>query len=305
MAHGPKPRGLEVPLWRIRRRVDGDAGGGPDPLSFAPYRSVATIPVAQNGISLEKHFVVQPSPEEDVIINVKATLHLSLVAVLAACTPIPAQQGEKGSPHSSSLTLAAFAKTDIDMVTEIHLQETFGHLRTLMEKLYRRNPREWKKGGQPTLEAAVSRVFERQRDWRFPELAGKRGADSFNLAFQETYQGDRVLAFIVGLSTMITASYNDKTEFFLLDDLDPQKLYNSARNVEVAAWKLGSARDSRGELFLLSNEVEGGARNLSFEREFGKIIAHQDTMARIVAEKTNRSIVHVLQGVATAVFLPI
>ena len=224
---------------------------------------------------------------------------------MTACSTVPPQRAEKGPPSSSNLQLSSLAKTDIDMVTEIHQRETFGHLRALMEKLYRRNPREWRKSGQPTLERAVSRVFEVQHDWQFPELGGKRGIDSLNLAFQETYQGDRVLAFVVGLSSMIMSSYNDKAEFFILDDLEPQKLYNSARNVEVAAWKLGTARDSRGELFLLSNEAGGSVRNLSFEREFGKIIAHQDTMARIVAEKTNRSIVHVLQGVATAVFLPI
>ncbi len=208
-------------------------------------------------------------------------------------------------PPASPFTFTSLAKTDIDMVAEIHLQDTFTHLRTLMEKLYRRNPREWRKGEQASLEKAVARVFDDRHEWRFPELGGKKGIDSLNLSFQESYQGDRVLALIVGLATMITASYNDKTEFFILDELDPQKLYNTARNVEVAAWKLSNARNSRGELFLLSNDVEGGVRNLSFEREFGKIIADQDTMARIVAEKTNRSIVHVLQNVATAIFLPI
>jgi hypothetical protein len=114
-----------------------------------------------------------------------------------------------------------------------------------------------------------------------------------------------VLAFIAGLSTMIMAAYNDKAEFYVLDELNPQKLYNSARNIEIAVWKLSTTRDGRGELFLLSNENEGANRNLSFEREFGKLIAQQDTLARIVAEKSNRTIVRAIQSVATAVFLPI
>jgi hypothetical protein len=168
-----------------------------------------------------------------------------------------------------------------------------------MEKLYRRNPREWQKGGQPSMESAMARAFDAGQDWRFPELNGKRGAECVYLAFQEGYQGDRVLAFIAGLATMIMASYNDKAELYVLDELDPQKLYNSARNVEIAVWKLS------GELFLLSNENDANHRNLSFEREFGKLIAQQDTLARIIAEKSNRTIVRAIQSVASAVFLPI
>jgi hypothetical protein len=104
---------------------------------------------------------------------------------------------------------------------------------------------------------------------------------------------------------MIMASYNDKAEFYVLDELDPQKLYNSARNVEIAVWKLSGMRNGRGELFLLSNENDANHRNLSFEREFGKLIAQQDTLARIIAEKSNRTIVRAIQSVASAVFLPI
>jgi hypothetical protein len=44
---------------------------------------------------------------------------------------------------------------------------------------------------------------------------------------------------------------------------------------------------------------------LSFEREFGKLIAQQDTLARIIAEKSNRTIVRAVQSVASVVFLPI
>ena len=54
---------------------------------------------------------------------------------------------------------------------------------------------------------------------------------------------------------MVFISYNGKTELYLTDVLDPQKLYNSARNIEIAAWKLAHAHDARGEPLLLSNEV--------------------------------------------------
>ena len=119
------------------------------------------------------------------------------------------------------------------------------------------------------------------------------------------FKGDRVLAFTVGLHTMIMASYNDKKEFHIIDSLDAQKLYNSARNLEISVWRLSNKRDKYGKLFLLSNSNNGEIANLSYERLFGKLIATQDTMAKITAEKTQRTIKSVIQSVASAVFLPI
>ena len=40
---------------------------------------------------------------------------------------------------------------------------------------------------------------------------------------------------------MIFLACGGKTEFYITDSLDAQKLYNSARNVEIAAWKLANA----------------------------------------------------------------
>jgi hypothetical protein len=209
-----------------------------------------------------------------------------------------------GKKLHSDFRLDYLAKSDIDMVAEAHQKTALESLRLLTEKLYKRNPKEWRRSGQAGPEAATARIFDvGLTDFR--DLGGKRGADAVYLAFDEAYGGDRVLAFAAGLREMLLASYSNKTELYLTDDLDPQKLYNSARNLEIAAWKLSSRKNGAGEPFLLSNEAEGPVKNLSFEREFGKLIATQDTLARIVAEKTNRSIVKVMQSVATAVFLPI
>jgi hypothetical protein len=226
----------------------------------------------------------------------------ALAACLLAGCATSAQNGKR---LDSDFRLGYLAKSDIDLVAEAHQRAALDSLRLLAEKLYKRNPREWKKSGQPSAEAAVKRLFGDPARWDFAELQGRKGAEAVHLAFDEAYGGDRVLAFVAGLGYMVMASYEFKTEYYLPDDLDPQKLYNSARNVEIAAWKLANARTAGGELFLLANEAEGPVRNLSFEREFGKLIANQDILARIIAEKTNRSIVHVVQSLATAVFLPV
>lgn len=224
----------------------------------------------------------------------------SLLAV-AACA---SQNPQTGKTAGSTFDAGQLAKTDIDRVIEAHQRELVASLRLLAEKLYRRNPREWKKGSQPSVEAAVARIFAAGPDWRFDELGGKRGTDALYLAFREDYRGDRVLALIAGVASMIQVAFNGKTEFFILDDLDAQKLYNSARNVEIAVWKLSNAQGVEGNSFLLSNEG-GWPRNLSFEREFGKIIGSLDLLSKIVADKNNRTLVRVAQSLATAVFLPV
>ena len=84
-----------------------------------------------------------------------------------------------------------------------------------------------------------------------------------------------------------------------------KKIHDSARNIEIAAWLLGSQRQSNGELFLLSNSSDGEPRNLSYERLFGKLIAQQDVLALILAGRSNRTIRKVIQRLAGAVFLPI
>lgn len=226
-----------------------------------------------------------------------------LVLLLAACAVNPTGPGK--GPASPDFRFASLAKTEVDQVADLHMIESLSHLRTLMEKLYRRNPREWKKGGNASLEAAVARVFERDFQQTFPELNDKRGIDALYLCFQEDFNGDRVLALVWGMTTMTLAAYNDKTDFYAWDDLDQQKLYFAARNYEIAAWKLATNRDKQGQLFLLSNEINNEVRNLSFEREFGKLIAEHDMLAKIVAGRTNRTIVRVVQNLATAIFLPL
>lgn len=236
---------------------------------------------------------------------------LILCALLFACTATPIfppaapSTGKRPPPAEREFRTYDLAKGDIDIAAEVHATECLASARVLMEKLYRRNPREWRKGTYPSMDAAVARAFDPRSEFRFAELGNVRGADAIMLALKPEYAGDRVFAFGVGLASMVFLAYNGKTEFYLTDNFDPQKLYNSARNIEIAAWKLASSRDARGEPLLLSNEIAGDARNLSFEREFGKMIAYQDVMAQIAAQRTNRIIRRVVQTLATAVFLPI
>lgn len=209
-----------------------------------------------------------------------------------------------GTVRKARFSPEQLVKSDTDHFAEAAQRRIFISLRILAEKLYRRNPREWRKGSGESLEAAVARIFEVDHGWRFEALGFRRGIDALQIAFHHDFRGDRVHAFIVGLASMVQTAYGDKVGFYLLNDLDAQRLYNAARNVEIAAWKLGATRDADGRPLLLSNEM-GEVTNLSFEREIGKIIGILETLTDVLEAKTERTVVRVVQNMATAVFLPL
>ncbi len=222
-------------------------------------------------------------------------------ALLAGCNLPPPTDDVPPRPF----TIKDLAKSDVDQITEIHLTQTRDHLATLTRKLYRRNPSAWRNAGEPSAEFVVQRIFRPPAVPDFQALGGRRGVEAIRLAFEPDYRGDRVLAFAAGLAAMVDAAYGDRREFYLTDSLDPQKLYNCARNIEVAAWLLRTRTGDDGRPLILGNSLPDEDVNLSFERLFGKLISLQDSLAMVVAERSNRTIRTVVQRMVGAVFLPI
>jgi hypothetical protein len=201
--------------------------------------------------------------------------------------------------------LKTLAKSDIDMVADAHLQQVEALVKELAIKLYRRNPRELKKAASATVDSRLRQLFNAERSLDFTEITHLQGVPAILLALEPDYAQDRVFPLLVGLLSMLRTSYGNQAEFFLLDSLDPQQLYNSARNIEVLVWRLKCRLDSQGRPLLLTNSLPDEQANLSYERLFGKLIAHQDMMAHIAAEKWNRVINRVVHSAATSVFLPV
>ena len=228
-------------------------------------------------------------------------LIISLLALLllAACTTRFGHDGRKETRFDPRY----LAKTEIDRVIDTDRAEVMVSMRRIAKKLYKRNPREWKKSGQPSMEAALDRLFAGNLD--FPELEGQREGAAVLHAFSRNYQGDRVLAVMAGLLGMVDAAFEHKEDFYVLDDLNEQKLYNCARNIEIAIWKMSSTKNAGGEPLLFSNELDPNNPNLSFEREFGRVIGLLDFMSKVVADKQGRAITRFTQSLATAIFLPV
>ena len=229
-----------------------------------------------------------------------------LLIELSACTlnsPVDRKAIPERSDRSSGSQLA---KTDFDRMADVEISENIQSLRNLMIKLYKRNPHELAKSTTDNAEKMATWVIdgEQQHHYQFKEIDNKQGTDAIFLAFKPEYSGDRVLPFIVGLQTMLLQTHGGKRDFYINDTLNPQFIYNVARNIEIAAWKLSNARDENGKLYLLSNEINDKDRNLSFEREFGRMIGRTDLYAAALSEKSERMISRVIQNLATAIFLP-
>ncbi len=231
-----------------------------------------------------------------------AILYLLL---LSACANSPINKHPIPNRADKS-SINQLAKADFDRMADMELESNTQSLRTLMIKLYKRNPNELAKNNHDSAEKMTMFVFDEvaKHQWRFSQLQNKQDIEAIFLAFDAHYQNDRVLAFIVGLQTMLAKAHNNKTSFYLTDTLDPQHIYNAARNIEIAAWKLSNSRDANGNLYLLTNEINEKDRNLSFEREFGKMIGRTDFYAIALAEKSQRLISRIAQSLASAVFLP-
>lgn len=226
-------------------------------------------------------------------------------SLLPACVTTAPHPGSKPVPEQNDRSsFTQLGKSDLDRMADVQMRENAQSLRLLMTKLYKRNPHELRKSTAGTVEEMVDWVFEGGHGWKFKHINEAQGTEAIQMAFLPDYQGDRVLPFIVGLQTMLIKAHGGKTEFYLTDSLDPQNIYNAARNVEIAAWKLSNARDAQGQLYLVTNELHDNERNLSFEREFGKIIGRTDLYAITLAEKSQRFISRIALSLATALFLP-
>lgn len=230
---------------------------------------------------------------------------LLIASLLAACSSQPIARRD-GSSSVRSFSLKELVKGDVDTVVEIHQQEVIAILKSLTLKLYRRNPNEWRKSGFASADEATAALFKPLQHWQLAQQQNIPWETVLLAPWRAGFAGDRVKALMDGLLVMHMAAFNHQTEFYLLSEVDAQKLYNAARNTEAVMWKLSNAISESGDPVLLSNGFDdNGVPNLSFEREFGKLIGIQDALAKIIEDKNNRAIRFGVVNVASMVFLPI
>lgn len=226
---------------------------------------------------------------------------------ISGCGLLDATSGTPGKqPHNEEISLDQFAQTDFNRTVTIAMRDNLESLNRLLEKLYRRNPAQWRKSGAPDLASAIQRAKKSiQTGQRPTQLNGLSYIQMLSVSLDPGYQDDRVAAFVFGLADMIIQAHNGKTRFYVSDNLNAQHIYNAARNVEVADWMLANRRDPAGRHLLLANEMSGDQSNLSFEREFGQIIGRLDLVANLLDENLRRIGINYMQGLLFFNFLPV
>ncbi|KQP18813.1 hypothetical protein ASF43_29140 [Pseudorhodoferax sp. Leaf267] len=213
---------------------------------------------------------------------------------LAGCASPPAPRGAvQSEPTSAGEAL----QSDTNRMVTLAMRDNLAGLMLLADKLYRRNPGEWRRAGHASREAALDVLALAIRQQQAPAtLQGKRDIAALALALTPEFTGDRVAAFIYANADMLIVAHGGKTSFNLLDSQEPQHLYNAARNIETAVWLLATRRTATGQPLLLADEMNERGRNLSFEREFGKIVGRLDLVAVYLTEKYRRAAIGYVQG---------
>ena len=224
------------------------------------------------------------------------------VLLLAGCaSSVPTTRGET---QVAPMGPSEVVQSDVNRMATLGMRDNLDSLLRIADKLYKRNPAEWRKTGVTSREAALEKLrvtIERPVPW--PDLQGKRDIAALSLALSNDFSGDRVAAFVQASADMLVTAHGGKTTLYLVDSLDAQYLYNAARNIEIAVWLLSTRRNAAGQTLLLADEISGLERNLSFEREFGKIIGRLDLLAEVVTEKYRRAVISYVQNLAGGTFL--
>jgi hypothetical protein len=224
-----------------------------------------------------------------------------MAAFLSGCASVPVPHGAVSGERFS---MQEMVQSDSNRVMTLAMGDNIASLMLLMDKLYLRNPAEWRKTAGTRAAAAQqvkSAILARQA---WPALEGHRDIAGLSKALSADFTGDRVGAFIYALGDMLLASHGDRTRFTLVDSVHPQHVYNAARNVEIANWVLNTRKTPQGQLLLLSNHISEQERNLSFEREMGKLIGRLDLVASFGTERVRRAAIGFGQTLIAGPLLP-
>jgi hypothetical protein len=235
------------------------------------------------------------------VLRRRLLLSLAALATLTACSTPPTPRGEVRGEASA---VDEIAQSDTNRMATLAMRENLDSLSRLADKLYRRNPAEWRRAGHATREAALEHLNFAIRARLSPaSLQGQRDIAALALSLSPQFAGDRVEAFIYANADMLITAHGDRTRFHLLDSLDAQHLFNAARNIETAIWLLATRRTASGQPLLLADELSPQERNLSFEREFGKIVGRLDLLAVVLTEKYRRAAIGYVQSLFGGQFL--
>jgi|GEM_PF-442078 len=229
-----------------------------------------------------------------------ALIHITVSAVLSLgllfnCEHSYAQSATSAEPNPPMQMLKNHPRTCRTIV-----EEHGNNLRLVMTALYRLNPHELQKSASVSPEEMTQWVFEGPFGWKFDALRDAQGIEALNLAFDPEFHGDRILAMITGIQTMIITAYGGKTEFLFPDPVDPHHLNIATRNMDKVLWKLkNTSSDIR-----IENTRSESYTDVNIPSILTKIKQGMELDARMHAEHAKQSLTLHQTPIETDDFLP-
>ncbi|MBU1359194.1 MAG: hypothetical protein KJ901_10650 [Gammaproteobacteria bacterium] len=177
-------------------------------------------------------------------------------------------------------------------IANLALRDNLQSIRRVQLSLYRRNPREWRKWAASP-DDAIRRTWDAvTHESPLPGLREASGIDAVRMAFEtgpKAYDGDRVAALVVGWASMLKEANGGTWEQSMLDAVNAENSFRTARNVEISLWLISSKTGLDGQPLLLATEISERGRNLVVDRELSKVVARLDLLAAQADEKYRRA----------------
>ena len=228
----------------------------------------------------------------------------ALLAPLALTGCSSFRSTERAEPYGNQEWL----QSATNRIANLSLRDNLESVRRVQLSLYRRNPREWRKSAA-SMEEATKRTWDAVlQGTPLPELRGATGIDAIRLAFEtgpQAYQGDRVAALVVGWASMLKQANGNTWDQTMIDGVDAENSYRTARNFEISLWLISSKTGPDGQPLLLATEISERGRNLVADRELSKVVARLDLLAAQADEKYRRAALDFGQNWVMGVVMPL
>ena len=229
-----------------------------------------------------------------------ALIHLAVSAMLSLGLLFNYEHSYAQSTTSTESNPPMEMSGNQERTSRTIVEEHGKHLRRVMTALYRLNPHELQKSASVSPEEMVQWVFEGPFGWKFDALRDTQGIEALNLAFDPEFHGDRILAMITGIQTMIIAAYGGKTEFHFPDSINPHHLNIAARNMDKTLWKLKNTNNDIG----IESIQAGGSTDANIVSILTGIKQALELDARMHAEHSNQRLTIDQTPIETDEFLP-
>ena len=152
----------------------------------------------------------------------KFFLRLLLAGTLTCLCACTQQQGRDMVNQLGNGKPSELFQTSVDRLATLSMRDNLQSLYLLMNKLYLRNPNQWKLSGYvdaATAERQIRIAIEQRQP--LPQLGNRRDLAALSYALSPEFRGDRVGAFIYAIGSMLITAHGGRTEFYMTDTIGP------------------------------------------------------------------------------------